>query len=167
MLSNFAQNSLLYIYTHIFFFMLLITWSSRNVQSRIQRDLGEDRVVITDGLVIKAWWKVPTGFTSFKLVYGMPCHLLVELEHKALWVLKILNFDQEQVGEKEEGSNARIERNVRSSVNPLKCTRKRQKVFMTSGLWNKTLSPDKWCYFLTQDWGYFQEGSSRSGLVRL
>ena len=45
-------------------------------------------------------FKAPTGFTPFQLVYGKSCHLPVELEHKALWTLKFLNFDQEQAGEK-------------------------------------------------------------------
>ncbi len=49
-------------------------------------------------------------------MYGKSYHLPVELEHNAFLALKFLNFDQEQVGEKEEGSNARIERNARPSI---------------------------------------------------
>jgi len=45
-------------------------------------------------------FKAPTGFTPFQLVYRKSCHLPVELEHRAFWALKFLNFDQEQAGEK-------------------------------------------------------------------
>ncbi|GKA93015.1 reverse transcriptase domain-containing protein [Tanacetum coccineum] len=44
-------------------------------------------------------YKTPVGCTSYKLVYGKACHLLIELEHKAYWALKHANFDLETVGD--------------------------------------------------------------------
>ncbi|GJY90129.1 reverse transcriptase domain-containing protein, partial [Tanacetum coccineum] len=38
-------------------------------------------------------YKTPTGCTPFRLVYGKACHLLVEIKHKAYWVLKQCNMD--------------------------------------------------------------------------
>ena len=38
--------------------------------------------------------KTPIGLSPFQMVYGKSCHLLVEMEHKAYWAIKFLNFDE-------------------------------------------------------------------------
>ncbi|GJT60755.1 reverse transcriptase domain-containing protein [Tanacetum coccineum] len=38
-------------------------------------------------------YKMPTGCTPFRLVYGKACHLPMEIEHKAYWPLKQCNMD--------------------------------------------------------------------------
>nr|GEW07556.1 reverse transcriptase domain-containing protein [Tanacetum cinerariifolium] len=38
-------------------------------------------------------YKTPIGCTPYKLVYEKSCHLPIELEHKAYWDLKHVNFD--------------------------------------------------------------------------
>nr|GEW45275.1 reverse transcriptase domain-containing protein [Tanacetum cinerariifolium] len=42
-------------------------------------------------------YKTPIGCTPYKLVYGKSCHLPIELEHKAYWALKHVNFDLKTV----------------------------------------------------------------------
>nr|GEV09376.1 reverse transcriptase domain-containing protein [Tanacetum cinerariifolium] len=41
----------------------------------------------------KTAYKIPIRCTPYKLVYGKSCHLPIELEHKAYWALKHVNFD--------------------------------------------------------------------------
>nr|GEY90506.1 reverse transcriptase domain-containing protein [Tanacetum cinerariifolium] len=44
-------------------------------------------------------YKTPIGCTPYKLVYGKSCHLAIELEHRAYWALKHVNFDLKTVGD--------------------------------------------------------------------
>nr|GEY44638.1 hypothetical protein [Tanacetum cinerariifolium] len=43
--------------------------------------------------------ETPIGCTPYKLVYGKSCHLLIELEHRAYWALKHVNFDLKTAGD--------------------------------------------------------------------
>jgi len=39
-------------------------------------------------------FKTPIGLSPFQMVYGKSCHLPAEMEYKAYWALKFLNFDE-------------------------------------------------------------------------
>nr|GEW62442.1 reverse transcriptase domain-containing protein [Tanacetum cinerariifolium] len=43
-------------------------------------------------------FKTLIGCTPYKLVYGKSCHILIELEHRAYWALKHVNFDLKTAG---------------------------------------------------------------------
>ncbi|KAL1190116.1 putative mitochondrial protein [Cardamine amara subsp. amara] len=47
-------------------------------------------------------YKTPIGRTPFQLLYGKACHLPVEVEYKAIWATKLLNFDLKTAQEKRE-----------------------------------------------------------------
>ena len=45
-------------------------------------------------------YKTPIGISPYKIVFGKPCHLPLELEYKAMWAVKKLNCDFQAAKEK-------------------------------------------------------------------
>ncbi|GJW77400.1 reverse transcriptase domain-containing protein [Tanacetum coccineum] len=78
--------------------------SNRGLKRILERTIGENRASWSDKLDDALWafrtaYKTPIGCTPYKLVYGKACHLPIELEHKAYWALKHVNFDLETAGD--------------------------------------------------------------------
>nr|GFA92396.1 reverse transcriptase domain-containing protein [Tanacetum cinerariifolium] len=72
--------------------------SNRRLKRILERTVGENRTSWFDKLDDALWafhtaYKTPIGCTPYKLVYGKSCHLPIELEHRAYWALKHVNFD--------------------------------------------------------------------------
>ncbi|GJY06000.1 reverse transcriptase domain-containing protein [Tanacetum coccineum] len=83
-------------------------WSSRGVESWVKtyfrKNCWRKRASWSDRLDDALWafctaYKTPIGCTPYKLVYGKPCHLPIELEHRAYWALKHANFDLKTAGD--------------------------------------------------------------------
>ncbi|GJU51456.1 reverse transcriptase domain-containing protein [Tanacetum coccineum] len=78
--------------------------TNRGIKRILEKSVGENRASWSDKLDDALWafrtlYKTPIGCTPYKLVYGKSCHLPVELEHKAYWVLKHANFDLKTAGD--------------------------------------------------------------------
>nr|GFB45104.1 reverse transcriptase domain-containing protein [Tanacetum cinerariifolium] len=72
--------------------------SNRGLKRILERTVRENHASWSEKLEDALWafrtsYKTPIGCTPYKLVYGKSCHLLIELEHKAYWALKHVNFD--------------------------------------------------------------------------
>nr|GEY50517.1 reverse transcriptase domain-containing protein [Tanacetum cinerariifolium] len=78
--------------------------SNRGLKRILERTVGENRSSWSDKLDDALWafrtaYKTPIGCTPYILVYGKSCHLPIELEHRAYWALKHVNFDLKTAGD--------------------------------------------------------------------
>nr|GFB50709.1 reverse transcriptase domain-containing protein [Tanacetum cinerariifolium] len=78
--------------------------SNRGLKRILKRTIGENRASWSEKLDDALWafrtaYMTPIGCTPYKLVYEKSCHLPIELEHKAYWALKHVNFDLKTTGD--------------------------------------------------------------------
>nr|GFA45801.1 DNA-directed DNA polymerase [Tanacetum cinerariifolium] len=78
--------------------------SNRGLKRILERTVKENRASWLDKLDDALWafptaFNTPIGCTPYKLVYEKSCHLPIELEHKAYWALKHVNFDLKTAGD--------------------------------------------------------------------
>nr|GFB85606.1 hypothetical protein [Tanacetum cinerariifolium] len=78
--------------------------TNRGLKRILEMTVGENHASWSDKLEDALWafrtaFKTLTGCTPYHLVYGKACHLSLELEHKAYWALKHVNFDLKSAGD--------------------------------------------------------------------
>nr|GFA13390.1 hypothetical protein [Tanacetum cinerariifolium] len=78
--------------------------SNHGLKRILEKTVGKNRASWLDKLDDALWafrttFKTPIGCTPYKLVYGKSRHLPIELEHRAYWALKHVNFALKTAGD--------------------------------------------------------------------
>ncbi|XP_047182105.1 uncharacterized protein LOC124848467 [Vigna umbellata] len=71
---------------------------NREIKKILEKTVASSRKDLSHKLDDAIWayttaMKTAIGLSPFQLVYGKTCHLPVEMEYRALWAIKLLNFD--------------------------------------------------------------------------
>ncbi|XP_024006470.1 uncharacterized protein LOC112082981 [Eutrema salsugineum] len=121
--------------------------SNKEIKNILQKTVSTTRkdwsVKLDDTLwTYRTAYKTLLGITPFHLVYGKACHLLVELEYKAAWAVKLLNCDARSAHERRVMQLHELEEIRHLAYENSKIYKERTKAFYDKRILNRNFAPN-------------------------